>query len=138
MRVLVDTSVWVAHFRQRNDHLVALLESALVLCHPYVVAEVACGTPPSRNAIVSMLATLDTVPVANQSELLALIERQRLFGRGCGFVDVSLLASALLSFQALVWTYDRRLATLADEVGRCYRLKTSSSSGEMPRHPADR
>lgn len=128
MRVLVDTSVWVAHFRQRNDHLVALLESALVLCHPYVVAEVACGTPPARHAIVSMLATLDTVPVANQVELLALIERRRFFGRGCGFVDVSLLASALLSDQASIWTHDRRRAMLADELGRRYLPPVGAAS----------
>lgn len=120
MRVLVDTSVWVAHFRQRDAHLVALLESALVVCHPYVVVEVACGTPPARSAVVSMMATLDSVSVAHHSELILFIERRRLFGRGCGFVDVSLLASALLSDQVRLWTHDRRLAALADEVGRRY------------------
>jgi len=120
MRVLVDTSVWVTHFKRRDEHLVKLLESGLVLCHPYVVVEVACGTPPARNAIVSMMASLDSVPVANQVELLELVERQRLFGRGCGFVDVSLLAAALLSSQAHIWTLDRRLAVLADVMGRRY------------------
>lgn len=121
MRVLVDTSVWVAHFRQRDAHLVTLLERGLVLCHPHVVVEVACGTPPARNAIVSMMATLDSVPVAHQAELLAFIERRHLCGRGCGFVDMSLLAAAFLSDQAHIWTHDRRLAALADELGRRYR-----------------
>lgn len=120
MRVLVDTSVWVAHFKRRDEHLVKLLESGLVLCHPYVVVEVACGTPPARKAIVSMIAALDSVPVANQVELLGLVERQRLFGRGCGFVDVSLLAAAFLSSQAHIWTLDRGLAALADVMGRRY------------------
>lgn len=120
MRVLVDTSVWVAHFKQRNEHLVSLLESGLVVCHPYVVVEVACGTPPSRSAIVSMLATLDSVSVASSTEVLAFIEQRKLFGRGCGFVDVSLLASALLSGQVHIWTHDRRLTTLAGEIGRSY------------------
>lgn len=128
MRVLVDTSVWVAHFKQRDPHLVTLLESGLVLCHPYVVVEVACGTPPSRSAIVSMMTRLDSVPVANQAELLAFIERRRLFGRGCGFVDVSLLASALLSDQARIWTHDRRLVVLANELGRAYVPPSSGSS----------
>ncbi|MCB2008973.1 MAG: type II toxin-antitoxin system VapC family toxin [Rhodoferax sp.] len=116
MRVLVDTSVWVAHFKQRDNHLVSLLEIGLVVCHPYVVVEVACGTPPARNAVVSMLATLDSIAVAHQAELLSFIERRRLFGRGCGFVDLSLLAAAMLSGQARIWTRDLRLAALADEM----------------------
>lgn len=128
MRVLVDTSVWVAHFRQRDAHLVTLLERGLVLCHPHVVVEVACGTPAARNAIVSMMATLDSVPVAHQAELLAFIERRRLFGRGCGFVDMSLLAAAFLSDQAHIWTHDRRLAALADELGRGYSPPGGASS----------
>lgn len=128
MRVLVDTSVWVAHFKQRDAHLVTLLESGLVVCHPHVVVEVACGTPPARSAIVSMMATLDSLPAASHSELLLLIERRRLFGRGGGFVEVSLLASALLSDQVRVWTHDRRLGTLADAVGRRYGPPLPASS----------
>ena len=56
MNVLVDSSIWVGHFKQRNDRLVALLEAGAVISHPYVVAEVACGTPPSRRAIISIIA----------------------------------------------------------------------------------
>jgi predicted nucleic acid-binding protein len=121
MNVLVDTSVWVGHFKQRNTHLVALLESGQVVCHPHVVVEVACGTPPQRRAIVEMLGALESLPVATPAELLALIERRALFGRGCGFVDVSLLASALLSGSTLLWTTDKRLAGVAAELGRAYQ-----------------
>ncbi len=121
MNVLVDTSVWVGHFRQRNERLVALLEDGRVVCHPYVVAEVACGTPPGRRSIIAMLAELESTPLASQHELLALMERRNLYGRGCGFVDMSLLASALLSGQTLVWTLDKRLESVAAEANVAYR-----------------
>lgn len=121
MNVLVDTSVWVGHFKQRDERLVALLETGLVVCHPYVVVEVACGTPPRRSEIVDMLCELESVHVATPDELLALLQRRALFGRGCGFVDVSLLASALLSDQTVIWTLDKRLEAIATELGRAYR-----------------
>jgi predicted nucleic acid-binding protein len=121
MNVLVDSSVWVGHFKLRNEHLVALLESDRVICHPYVVMEVACGTPPSRRAIIAMLAELESLPTATPDEVLALIERRNLYGRGCGLVDLSLLAAALLEGQTLVWTLDKRLASIAAELNLAYR-----------------
>ena len=121
MNVLVDTSVWVGHFKQRNERLVALLEEGRVVCHPYVVTEVACGTPPSRRTIIAMMAELESTPLATPEELLALIERRSLYGRGCGFVDISLLASALLNHQTLIWTLDKRLESVAAELNRAYR-----------------
>jgi predicted nucleic acid-binding protein len=121
VNVLVDTSVWVGHFKRRNELLAGLLEDGMVICHPHVVVEVACGTPPHRRAIVHMLAELESVPVATHEELLTLIERQPLYGRGCGFVDVSLIASVLLSENTLIWTLDKRLDMAAAELGRSYR-----------------
>ena len=126
MNVLVDTSVWVSHFKQRDARLVALLEAGLVVCHPYVVVEVACGTPPRRSEIIDMLSEMERVSVASPDELLALLHRRALFGRGCGFVDVSLLASALLSDQTLLWTLDKRLEAVATELGRDYRPALAS------------
>jgi predicted nucleic acid-binding protein len=126
MNVLVDTSVWVGHFKQRNEHLAALLEDGRVVCHPYVVAEVACGTPPNRRAIIAMLAELESTPVAAPDEILELIERRNLYGLGCGFVDMSLLASALLSDQTLIWTLDKRLEAMAAGLNRAYRAALHS------------
>ena len=111
----------VGHFKLRNEHLVALLESDRVVCHPYVVMEVACGTPPSRQAVIAMLAELESMPTATPDEVLALIERRNLYGRGCGLVDLSLLAAALLAGQTLVWTLDKRLASVAAELNLAYR-----------------
>ncbi len=126
MNVLVDTSVWVGHFRQGDAQLVALLQTGRVVCHPYVVVEVACGTPPRRSDIVDLLSALESVAVATPDELLALIQRRALFGKGCGFVDLSLLASTLLSRQTLLWTLDKRLEALAAELGRAYRPALAS------------
>ena len=126
MNVLVDTSVWVAHFKQRDTQLVALLEAGLVMCHPHVVVEVACGTPPGRSQIITMLGALDMAPMATPDELLALLQRRALFGRGCGLVDLSLLAATLLGDQTLLWTLDKRLAAVATELGRAWRPARAS------------
>ena len=121
MKILVDTSVWIDHFKQRNAHLAHLLEAGLVIGHPHVIVEVACGTPPARRAIISMLGEMESAPVATPAELLALIELHSLQGKGCGFVDMSLLASALLGGQTLLWTLDKRLQALAATLALAYR-----------------
>ena len=126
MKVLVDTSVWVRHFMQRDEQLVALLQAGWVVGHPYVVVEVACGTPPHRSEVIDLLRGLESVPVATADELLTLLEQRALPGRGCGFVDVSLLASVLLSGQTLLWTLDKRLEAVATELGRAYQPALAS------------
>lgn len=126
MKVLVDTSVWVAHFKRRDDHLVALLEAGLVVCHPNVVVEVACGTPPQRRAVIAMLLELESAPTATAQELLALIGRRSLHGRGCGVVDLGLLAATLLGARTVLWTHDKRLAALAAELGRAWQPALAS------------
>jgi predicted nucleic acid-binding protein len=118
MRVLVDTSVWVEHFRLGVPALVGLLGQDAVLMHPYVLAELACGTPPKPRArTLADLGRLMPAPVATQIELLALIERNALHGKGCGMVDIALLASARLDPAARLWTLDKRLNTLAVRLG---------------------
>ena len=121
MSVLVDTSVWVAHFKRHNERLARLLEQGDVLCHPYVVVEIACGTPPHRSAVIDLLEQLEHVPVATHEELLTFIERRRLQGRGCGFVDLGLMASTMLGDSVSIWTLDKRLDAIAVELRRSYR-----------------
>ena len=116
--VLVDTSVWIEHFRHRNGALTDLLESDLVLTHPMVWVEVACGTPPApRGQTLQDLRLLAPTQQARLLEVLDFIERERLYGLGCGLVDMSLLASTLLTPQAELWTLDKRLADLAERFG---------------------
>ena len=118
MRVLVDTSVWIEHFRQGLPALVDLLGQDAVLMHPYVLAELACGTPPKPRArTLADLGRLMPAPVATQAELLAFVERNVLYGKGCGMVDIALLASARLAPAAHLWTLDKRLQSLAERLG---------------------
>jgi hypothetical protein len=113
-RVLADTSVWVRHFRRADPVLQSLVSTDRVLCHPLVLIELACGTPPSPRArTLGDLAALRKAVVATADETLALIERQRLHDTGCGAVDISLLASALLTPNAVLWSDDRKLHALA-------------------------
>lgn len=115
--VLVDTSVWVDHFRHGSNPLVELLERDLVLVHPFVLGELACGTPPDRNATLANLARLRPTQQASAREVLAFIDREQLYGLGCGLIDLTLLASVLLMPGAALWTLDKRLKSLAERFG---------------------
>jgi predicted nucleic acid-binding protein len=110
--VLVDTSVWVDHLRSRKAALAEALERGDVWCHPFVIGELACGNIANRAEVLSLLAALPQAELAENAEVLAFVEAHRLMGRGIGWVDAHLLASARLSRQQL-WTLDRRLAAVA-------------------------
>ncbi|MEW5888501.1 MAG: PIN domain-containing protein [Pseudomonadota bacterium] len=115
--VLVDTSVWVDHFRRRNDALVDLLEMDLVMTHPLVLGEIACGAPPRRHQTLADLDSLQQTQHASVREVMAFVERERLFGQGCGLVDMLLLASTLMTPGVELWTLDKRLNALAQRFG---------------------
>lgn len=115
--LLVDTSVWVDHFRRRNDELTRWLMQDAVLCHPWVLGELACGTPPARTQTLADLAALQPAKVATVDEVIAFVEREQLYGLGCGLVDLGLLASTLITPGARLWTMDKRLANLAERFG---------------------
>ena len=110
--VLVDTSVWIAHFRKGDHHLIKLLNEGNVACHPFVVGELACGHLKKRSEILELLNALPMCQRVEQEEVLQFIEKHRIMGLGLGYVDVSLLASALLS-TARFWTHDKRLIEAA-------------------------
>ena len=122
MNVLIDTSVWVDHFRRGNDALVQLMAQDRALVHPMVIAEIACGTPPApRLQTLGHLALLQTCKQASLSEVMAFIEHERLYGMGCGLVDLSLLASTLITPGAALWTLDKRLGELAGRLNVAHR-----------------
>jgi predicted nucleic acid-binding protein len=114
--ILVDTTVWVEHLRRGLPSLATLLQEGEVLIHPWVIGELACGNLRNRQQVLELLQGLPVATVASDAEVLLLIERDRLMGRGIGYVDVHLLASARLSYCRL-WTQDRRLAAVAHEQG---------------------
>ena len=114
MNVLVDTSVWVAHFRHANDALVDLIERDRVLGHPMVLAEIACGTPPGpRERTLGDMALLGQAHLASWTEVMAFIEREKLYDLGCCCVDIALLASTCITPDARLWTVDKKLLGLA-------------------------
>ena len=115
MNVLVDTSVWVAHFRHTNDALVNLIERDCVLGHPMVLAEIACGTPPApREQTLGDMSLLGQAHLASWTEVMSFIEREKLYGLGCGFADIALLASACITPDATLWTLGKKLMSLAN------------------------
>jgi hypothetical protein len=114
--LLVDTSVWSDHLRRHDAAMARLLEAGEVLAHPFVIGEIACGLFPRRSEILGLLSRLPAAPLIGQAEALGFIERHALAGRGIGFVDIHLLASALVA-GARVWTRDRRLADAAAGLG---------------------
>jgi predicted nucleic acid-binding protein len=115
--VLVDTSVWVDHFKKPRPALVHLLTSEQVLVHHYVWGEIACGTPPNRAQTLADLRDLRTPAQPGLNEVLSFVENARLFGLGCGLIDLSLLLSALLTPGSQLWTLDRSLNALALRFG---------------------
>lgn len=110
--VLVDTSVWVDHFRLGVPLLAELLESGQVTIHPFVVGELACGSLSKRKEILKLLSVLPQVKTATHTEALRLVETHDLYNAGIGWIDAHLLASALLS-DVSIWTRDRRLSACA-------------------------
>jgi predicted nucleic acid-binding protein len=111
--ILVDTSVWIDHFRRTRVALQALLEEGEVCTHPMVIGELACGRIPGRREVLQLLTLLPPAVVAGRDETLHLIAERDLAGRGLGYVDVHLLAAALLGEGTRVWTLDTRLAAMA-------------------------
>lgn len=114
--VLVDTSVWVEHLRSGSAGLEPALQNGQVACHPFVIGELACGNLRNRSQILSLLSTLPLVRLAEHEEVMHVIEEYRLMGKGLGYIDVNLLASAMLS-RVPLWTIDRRLNAVASTLG---------------------
>jgi predicted nucleic acid-binding protein len=114
--ILVDTSVWVQHLRAGSSRLKSLLLEEQVLCHPFVIGELACGSIARRDEVLRLLAALPQAREATHEEALVLLERERLHGSGLGWIDTHLLASARLS-RAPLWTLDGKLARAAGALG---------------------
>jgi len=113
---LVDTSVWIDHLRRRDPRLASLLAAGRVLCHPFVIGELACGVMRNRSEVLALLAALQQAQCAEHAEALAFVERHDLAGAGLGWIDVHLLSAAVLA-RASLWTLDRNLSSAASRLG---------------------
>ena len=114
--ILVDTSAWVQFLRTGSPRLTNLLEESRVVLHPFVIGELALGHLENRHEILALLDNLPSVGAARHAEVLTLIEERELSGSGIGWVDAHLLAASLLH-EVPLWTLDRRLAAVADDLG---------------------
>jgi predicted nucleic acid-binding protein len=119
--IIVDTSVWIDHFRHTDVRLVNALENEEVLVHPFVIGELACGNLHARENVLELLRHLPPAPSVTDDEVLRFIDSRSLGGRGIGLVDVHLLASTALQGSARLWTHDRPLASVAERMRLLYR-----------------
>lgn len=117
--VLVDTSIWIDHFRRGDAGLATLLESREVLCHPFVIGEIACGHLTSRKEILHRLGMLPSAAQVRHPEVLEFIDARRLSGMGLGFIDMHLLAAASLGGQR-IWSRDKALLKAANALKISY------------------
>ena len=117
--ILVDTSVWITHFRDGNSRLNKLLFDESVICHPLIIGEIACGYLKNRNEIISLLKSLPETLHVENDEILQFIDQRKLMGLGIGLIDIHLLASSILS-DALLWTLDKRLYKVASMLNVFY------------------
>lgn len=115
--ILVDTSVWVDHLRASDQTLAGLLNRGMVLTHPFVIGELALGVLRQRTLVLNALSDLPQASIATDIEVLQFIDRHHLFGRGIGYIDVHLLAAVQLTMGAMLWTYDKRLHRVAEQLG---------------------
>lgn len=114
--ILVDTSIWVDHLRAGDEALVALLGRTMVLSHPFVVGELACGNLRNREEVLRLVQRLPQAPAARDAEVLRFVGQHRLMGRGIGYVDAHLLVATALAGSARLWTRDQRLAAVARDL----------------------
>ncbi len=117
--ILVDTSVWIDHFHHSDEDLKELLLSNQVCTHPFILCELSCGNISNRQEVLSLLRTLRSVGLVLDEEVFILIEERKLFGKGLGFIDIHLLASAMIH-HVPIWTRDNSLKRIAGELGISY------------------
>lgn len=111
--ILVDTSIWIDHFRYGDEHLIQLLQAGRVISHTFIIGELALGCLKNRNTILDSLKDLPQAVVATDTEVMRFIDENTLFGKGIGFIDAHLLAAARLTPGSRLWTRDKRLLSVA-------------------------
>lgn len=115
--ILVDTSIWIDHLRKPEPKLQSLLQNDEVVTHPFIRLELALGSIANREIVLADLSLLAQVPIAEIGELFGLVELRKLYRRGIGITGLHLVASALFDKSILIWTRDRRLGEIAEELG---------------------
>jgi len=122
MSVLVDTSVWIRFLANRTPYagqLDELLSRDEVNGHDFVYGELLSGDGGGRKSLLANYERMEQAPLVPHAEVVAFVRDRKLNGRGIGWIDAHLLASALVGHLRL-WTADSPLATVARELGVGY------------------
>jgi predicted nucleic acid-binding protein len=122
--ILVDTSVWIDHLRQKNHPLREVLFDDQVLCHPFVIGELACGHLKNREQVIELMSSLPISEMATDQEVLGFVDMHKLYGKGIGWIDAHLLTAAKLS-QSKLWTMDKSLKRLSQALDLFYQAGLS-------------
>ena len=128
--ILADTSIWINHLNpqdprfsiQHSERLKTLLNNNLILGHPMVIGELACGNLKDRQTVLTDLKNLPRSSVATDDHVFSYIEQKQLMGRGIGYIDFHLLAATELTRSTELWTLDRRLIDVANELNLAYQI----------------
>ena len=115
--ILIDTSVWIDHFRTGSSALAYLIAEDRVVQHPFVTGELAVGNPNARQRTILLLRSLPRIEPVNEQQFHDFMDNSRLFGTGLGFVDIHLLAAVDAAPGSKIWTRDRRMQEQADRLG---------------------
>lgn len=126
--ILVDTSIWIDHFRHGDAELRKIIEDDRLLCHPVIIGELALGSLRDRDAVMAFLSAQRQAFVATHDEVMTMIDRHSIFSMGIGYTDAHLLASTLLDRRSLLWTGDKRLAAAAQKAGAPLHTPMGSSN----------
>jgi predicted nucleic acid-binding protein len=122
MIVLVDTSVWIRFLSNRDPYateLDALLSRDEVSGHDFVYGELLIGDKGGRKQLLADYGQMHQAPVVPHRDVVEFVRDRRLHGRGIGWIDAHLLASALVG-RLRVWTTYPALVTAAQELGIAY------------------
>lgn len=126
--ILADTSIWIDHFRNSDAELRRIIEEDVLLCHPFVIGELALGSLRERATVLAFLAAQRQAVVATHDEILTMIDRHGLFSMGIGYTDAHLLASVLLDRGAALWTRDGRLQAAAEKAGAILHIPAAAAN----------
>src|SRR5579875_3502658 len=116
--ILADTSIWVEMFRKGRfkTEMANLVASDQLCIHPFVVAELACGTLPQRRQTLAYLDQIAALPIVRLADVRLMIEARGLWSKGIGLTDAQLIASCLATPGTHIWTNDGPLNRVTESL----------------------
>jgi predicted nucleic acid-binding protein len=120
--VLVDTSVWIRFLANRAPYAIELdrlLGLDQVAGHELVYGELLIGDRGGRGKVLAAYEQMQQASIVPHLDVVAFVRARGLYGRGVGWIDIHLLASAIVE-RLQLWTADPRFGAVAKELGVAY------------------